>query len=149
MQTWGTALQLVGNAIMLGGLVYAWHSLTRFLSRWGETARGRLTRLRDSLASVFKESATGTGMAQPSTYGWSSKLTGVTPGTGTPEERISQLEAKLVEHRVSMIEMLRTAIDGAIADEREESKAVQLYQIYPAVIGLLVSIAGYACQLHG
>ena len=146
VQTLGTALQLSGSVITLGGLLWAWHVLSGVLTRWRDAVRGWPTRLRDSLAkSLGRQTSTG-GTAQGS-YGWTARAAGVTPTTGTPEERISQLEARLVEQRVKFTETLRTAIGDAIAAELEESKALRLRDIAWAAGGIAVSIIGYACQL--
>jgi hypothetical protein len=146
VQTLGTALQLSGNAITVVSLLYALQRLTRFLNHWRDTARSWPIRLRESLSRLGRQTSTGTAKGS---YGWSSRVIGVAPTTGTPEERITQLEGKLVEQRVRLTEMLRTAIDEAIANERDASKAVRLWEIYVAVFGLLVSISGYLCQLVG
>jgi len=149
VQTIGTLLQLIGAAITLGGLLWAWHVLTVALNQWREAARGRLSRLRDSLASLGKPTPTGTGTAKGSSYGQTTTAIGVAPTIGTLEERITQLQGELAQHRASVAATLRTAIDDAIAAEREESKVVRLHEIYWAAGGIAVSTAGYLCQLIG
>ena len=146
VQTFGTVLQLIGSVITLGGLVWAWHVLTRALNQWSEAVRGQLSRLRDSLASLGRPTSTGTASAL---YGWTTTAYGVSPTTGTPEERITQLEGRLVEQRVSLTKELLAAIDTAIADEREERKVVRLREIYIAAGGIAVSIVGYLCKFIG
>lgn len=103
-----------------------------------------MTRLRESLASVGKQTASGTAQGS---YGWTTtKVIDVTPTMGTPEERIDQLEARLVEQRVRLTETLTAAIDQARADDQDASKGARLREIYIAAFGLLVSVAGYICQ---
>jgi hypothetical protein len=146
VQTIGTVLQLTGSVITLVGLVLARNVLTRALNQWSEAVGGQLSRLRDSLASLGKRTPTGTASAQ---YGWTITAIGATPTTGTAEERITQLEGRLVKQRVTLTKELLAAIDKAIAAEREERKVVQLREISVAAGGIAVSIVGYLCQLIG
>lgn len=140
MQTLGTALQLAGAAITLVGVLWAWHALTGYLTRWRDAVRAWPDRLRRALRT------THTGTAQAS-YGWTGKALGVTPTTGTPEERISQLETRLAGLRADMAETLHAAIDDAMSAEREASQALRLRDIIWAAGGIVVSIIGYVCQL--
>jgi len=141
VQALGTALQLSGSVVTLGGLLWAWHVLTGYLTRWTDTVRGWPNRLLDLLPSL----GTPTGIAQGA-FGWTTtKASGVAPTTGTPEERITQLESKLA----SLTATLNAAIDEAIATEREASKSLRLRDIAWAAGGIAVSIVGYICQLAG
>jgi hypothetical protein len=44
---------------------------------------------------------------------------------------------------------LRTEIDQAITAEQQRSQALRLRDLYPALAGIAISIAGHACQLIG
>jgi hypothetical protein len=73
---------------------------------------------------------------------------------GETGDRLSRLEndhntmLNLLEQQETR---LRADIDQAIADALEtvqaDANTVRLCDIYPAVFGILVSIAGYICQL--
>jgi hypothetical protein len=91
-----------------------------------------LTRLREAVASLSRQTATGTAQGS---YGWSGTASGVAPGL-TVEERLARLERAL-----------RAAIDDAITAERKRSDAIRLQDLYPALAGILVGIAGTVCQL--
>ena len=157
MQTLGTALQLIGNAIMLGGLLWAWHKASGRLNQWRAAIGTRLTQLRQTIASLAAP-------PRPTTHQATAHLTihaQISAGatlrrSGTPDERLTRLENDyndMLNQLTQQGSSVRAEIDEAIAAELEafqsNANAVRLSDIYPAVFGLLVSIAGYLCQLLG
>ncbi|WP_157680482.1 hypothetical protein [Mycobacterium dioxanotrophicus] len=153
MQSFGIVLQLVGSLVTLGGLFYAWHK-----------ASGLLVRLRESALQLwdqFVESVVDrlTPPAPPVDPGTSAgtlpKMTSQAYGHvdgGTDGERLARLESENAM-RAQEIREVHAAIDKARAaalDELEASSAaVRLADIYPALIGIVISIAGMVCQLVG
>ena len=160
MQTLGTALQLVGSTITLGGLVYAWHVTSGRLVQWRDDLRNRLTRLRESMdkwlsAGPPTPAQASFGIHTTIGIGMSTHAEGRVDG-GTTEDRLARLEveiAKLADKLTAATDALRTEIDQARATVLDESKAlsdtIRLKDIYPALFGLVVSIAGMSCQLIG
>jgi signal transduction protein with GAF and PtsI domain len=151
LATW---LQLIGNIITLGGLVYAWHILTGRLSRWRDEIGERLTELRAVVASK------GTGVTQQ--VGATLTVEPIIEAVlelirdGSDEERIKRVEQNydnLANQVRELTETFRTEIDQAIAAELEtfqaNTNAIRLTDITYAALGILVSISGYICQLIG
>jgi hypothetical protein len=75
---------------------------------------------------------------------------------GTDDERLTQLENdynNLLNQLAHQESRLRNEINEAIADALDKfeklSDAVRLRDIYPVLVGIAVSIAGYLCQLFG
>lgn len=166
MHTLSTWLQLFGNVIMLGGLLWAWHKASGRIAQWRAAIGARLTQLRDAIAQLVRNTQTVKPEGIPSGEefgihatigggGMSTHIEGNVDG-GTPEERLARQEvenAKRADEIRALAHALRTEIDNARAAVLDKStalsNAVRLRDIYPAAFGLLVSIAGYICQLVG
>lgn len=158
MQTFGTWLQLSGSAITGLGLLYAWLKVSGRLRRWGVAAGSLVMQLR----SAISRRAGGNTRVDPA-----SAVVTITPSTtvemtvtrgGTPDERLRRVENDFQELRDRLDKLppalrdeVRDEYEGAIADALEEfsdlTNATRLRDIYPALGGILVSIAGYVCQL--
>ncbi|OMC32013.1 hypothetical protein A5739_11375 [Mycobacterium colombiense] len=153
MQTLGIWLQLAGSVITLGGLLWAWHVASGRISLWRDTMRDRLVRLGESVVARLAPPP------PPPTGGFIAttlpKMTTQAFGTvdnGTDEQRLARLETENAR-RADEVRELRAEIDKARAAALEEfktsSNAIRVRDIYPAALGILVSIAGTACQLIG
>lgn len=148
MQTFGTWLQLSGSAITGFGLLYAWLTVTGRLRRWGATAAGLVVQLRSAAAKL------GTGGNTGSTVEASFTLD-VPPQihmAQTPSDavRLSELEsdhAALRDRVENLADEINDAITTALHDLQDLTNAARVRDIVPALFGIAVSIAGYACQL--
>jgi hypothetical protein len=150
MQTFGTVLQLSGSVITLGGLVYAWHVASGYLNQLREATRNRWTQLSNSLASFGRQTPPGSvGASLPVTATTTADMT--LKRAGTVEERLERLENEpnMSSQLARLTSTLRDEIDTAITAERDESNAIRLKDIYPALFGIVVSMAGLVCQLAG
>jgi hypothetical protein len=155
VQTLGTWLQLSGSVITLGGLLYAWHTVS---TRWAglrHAARERLTQLRNSIESWGEpktpEPPPAGGSIGATLQPLETHMEGYVDHGG-PDERFARLETELcsmADHIRELDTTLRTEIDNAIAVEREHVRVVQLRDISWTLGGIAVSIIGYACQLIG
>lgn len=155
MHNLGTWLQLFGNIIMLGGAFWVWHKASGRLNQWRAAIGTRLNQLRTTISDLR------TAPPPPAISGHLTAHAQLSADvtlkrSGTDDERITQLENdhNTVLNLLAQLESrLRNEINQATADVLGEfqtlSNAVRLRDIYPVLVGITVSIAGYLCQLFG
>lgn len=156
MQTFGTWLQLIGTSITALVLVYVIATSSQRIIAVRQAVAGQLTQLATAIANL--------GATPPTTHQVTAHLAvhaelsaDVTlKRFGTDDERITRLEndynALLNQIREQASE-LRAEINQAkvsvLQDFQSLSDAIRVREAYVAVFGLVVSIAGYICQLIG
>jgi hypothetical protein len=161
MQTLGTALQLSGSVITFFGLLWALHVTAERLAQWRGAALSRWTRLLNSIDKWLKQppetveiSGMFTGHGE-----LSARAEGILNDT-RPGELFTLIQNKLTSpltdqltslrnHTNELAENLRTEINDAVTAEREKDAALRVWDFTPTLIGLVVSITGYICQLIG
>jgi hypothetical protein len=157
MQTFGTVLKLAGSIITFGGLLYAWHQVSGRLHQWHDAMSGRASRLRESVAKWLPQRDPQAPIKRSFTLNLEPQFTMEAKPVqgGTAEERLARLEGEIytLNHQFTqMTSTLRVEIDDARAAMLEESKtlsdAIRLRDLCPALVGILVSIVGYAVQLY-
>lgn len=156
MQTFGTWLQLTGAIITLGGLVWAWRKTSGRVDQWRDAMSDWYVQMLESIATRLTP--------PPAAPGGPGTLSVTLPkptmqavgsvNSGTDEQRLARLETENARRADEIREAaaaLRIEIDQAVADAlrtvQADANTVRLHDIYPALFGILVSIAGYVCQL--
>jgi hypothetical protein len=159
MQTLGTWLQMIGTGTIGFGVVFAWLKVSGRVRRARVAAGGLVVQLRSAISRRNVPHVDGKLTGGSSlTVTPMTKAEGVVIGTGTPELRLSRVEdnfSKLKPQLDNLGPELRSEwhddIDNAIASALEEfselSDAARWWDIMPTVFGVVISIAGYVCQL--
>jgi hypothetical protein len=156
MQTFGTWLQLIGTGITATVLVYVIATSSQRINAVRQAVVGQLTQLANAIASL--------GTTPPTTHQATAHLTAhaelsadvTLKRSGTGDERITRLENDynaLLNQLTERESRLRAEINQAKVSVLQEfqslSGAIRVREAYVAVFGLIVSIAGYICQLIG
>jgi hypothetical protein len=152
-------LQLIGTATMGFGVVFAFLKVSGRLRRFRFAVGGLVVQLRSAISRRNVKHVAGnlTGGSYL-TVGVEAKAEGEVFRTGITEERLhgvendySKLKAQVDNLAPSLRDEMHDDIDSAIASALDEftnlSHATRWWDIVPTGIGVLVSIAGYICQL--
>jgi hypothetical protein len=156
VQTLGTALQLSGSVITLGGLLWAWHKASGRLNQWRAAIVIRLAQIRHKIQTLRPAGIPSQEAFANLTVQIQLAADATLKRGGPTDDRLTRLENDhntVLNLLAQQESSLRVEIDQAIADALEtiqtDADTVRLRDIYPAVFGILVSITGYICQLIG
>jgi hypothetical protein len=157
MQTLGTWLQLIGNAITAVVLLYVIATGSMRIKTVRDAVVGQLTQLANAIASLGAPPApppTVTGHLASHVELSAKEIT--LKRVGTDDERLTWLENdhntllnQLAQQQSDLRAEIANAKVAVLQDFQSLSDAIRLREAYLAVLGIGVSIAGYICQLIG
>jgi hypothetical protein len=144
-QTLGAVLQLLGSIITLGGLLWAWYVASDRFRKFRGLLTEHWTDLRKHVDRLGNRAAAVYIKNRNLVHTWRSMgLLGET-APSLFEDELAALRWQLNDLRSTLC----TEIETAIANEDKRSQVIQLDDLGPAILGLLVSIAGNVFQLFG
>jgi len=152
MQNLGTALQLSGSVITFCGVLYAWRKVTGFLTGLRGVIGERVKQLGTAIANVRASGPTHHTASARLNIDVKVTATGVV--LRPPEERITELEKELrtlteqlQTSAATLRDEMNATISAALQQFQTQSDTVRRRDIYPALGGLAVTIAGYLVAL--
>jgi cutinase-like protein len=156
MQTLGTWLQLIGNVIIFSVLLHVVWTGSRRIKTVRDAVVDQLTQLGNAIASLGAPPPPPPTIAGHLTSHADLSADVTLKRGGTDDERLTRLENDhntLLNELAKQESRFRAEISEAKAavlkDFQTLSNAIRLKEAYLAVGGILVSIAGYICQLIG
>jgi hypothetical protein len=150
MEIWATWVQLIGNAVTAGGLLYAWNRATKRFTRWREGLAQRIGQLH---ALVAERLARDSVVGVDAVFGGEGSLTATADATGTGvlgrtvEERLANLERQHQQALAALPDQIDAAIVDKLGDLDAAANTFRLRDIYWTLAGLAVGGVGQVLAL--
>lgn len=136
MEFAGTLLQLVGAFVIAWGLFIAWDRAADVVDQWRQSLAGlreQIARRRDAVVDVevIPNIDAETRLIRQ----------------GTPEKRLEDVENEISQLPGKTKKQIDAAMDERLARIESETKALDVKEIIPALIGIGIGFVGTLLQL--